>query len=100
MSAYEVSFPNNSLAREFEKHLRKLPTKLQRQVKEKVEALTKAPRPGMKSFKRLSPPISYREWTAHYRMRIGKYRVLYDVDEQKKKVWILSLRKRGKKTYN
>ena len=99
MSPYEVAFPNNSLAGEFEKQLRKLPSKLQRQVKEKVDALTKTPRPGIKSFKRLSPPISYRDWTAHYRIRIGKYRVLYDVDERKKKIWILFLRKRGKKTY-
>ena len=99
MSGYEISFPNDSLAREFEKQTRKLPVKLQKQIKQKVDSLAKNPHPGIKSFKRLSPPVSYKDWTAHYRIRIEKHRILYDVDHQKKIVWILGLRKRGEKTY-
>ncbi|MBA7493700.1 hypothetical protein ES702_04262 [subsurface metagenome] len=99
MPGYKVSFPNNSIAREFEKQARKLPLKLQKQIKQKVDALAENPHPGIKSFKRLSPPLSYKDWTAHYRIRIGNYRILYDVDHQEKIVSILGLRKRGEKTY-
>src|SRR3990172_2791273 len=99
MPLYQVSFPSESLAREFEKELRKLPQKQQKEIKKKVDALAQDPHPGLKSFKRLSPPISYGDWTANYRLRIGDYRVLYDVDQQKKQVSILVLRKRGKRTY-
>lgn len=99
MPLYRVSFPDESLAREFEKELRKLPPKQQKEIKQKVDSLAEDPQPGLKSFKRLSPPISYRDWTANYRIRIGDYRVLYDVDHDKKRVSILVLRKRGKRTY-
>ena len=99
MSGYEISFPSDSLAREFEKHVRKLPLKLQKQIKQKVEALAENSHPGIKSFKRLSPPVFYKNYTARYRIRIGNQRILYDVDHQKKTVWILGLRKRGKRTY-
>ena len=99
MSRYEISFPSDSLAREFEKQVGKLPLKLQKQIKQKVDALAKNPHPGIKSFKRLSPPIFYKNYTAHYRIRIGNQRILYDVNHQKKTVWILGLRKREEKTY-
>ena len=99
MARYQLAFPNVTLAREFEKRLRVLPARLQKQVKQKVNALASNPHPGLKSFKRLSPPISYKDWTAQYRIRIGDWRILYDVDEARKCVWILVLRKRGKKTY-
>ena len=99
MSGYEISFPSDSLAREFEKQVGKLPLKLQRQIKQKVDALAENPHPGIKSFKRLSPPVFYKDYTARYRIRIGNQRILYDVDSQKKTVSILGIRKREEKTY-
>jgi mRNA-degrading endonuclease RelE of RelBE toxin-antitoxin system len=32
-------------------------------------------------------------------MRIRNHRVLYDVEDKRKIVWILALRKRGERTY-
>ena len=34
------------------------------------------------------------QFTARYRLRVGPYRVLYDADDQRKKVVILKLAKR------
>ena len=35
------------------------------------------------------------QFTAEYRLRAGPYRVLYDVDDQRKKVVLLKLAKRN-----
>ena len=65
-----------------------------------IDELKGHPRPfGKKAFKQLKPPIEFQELTAHYRIRIGNYRVLYDVDDQKKIVWLIALRRRAEGTY-
>ena len=79
MPRYEISFPSDSLAKEFQKQVHKLPLKLQKAIKQKVDALVENPHPGIKSFKRLSPPVFYKNYTAHYRIRIGNQRILYKV---------------------
>lgn len=65
-----------------------------------IESLADNPCPyGRKPFKRLSPPVQLYQFTAQYRVRIGDFRVLYDVDHARRIVWILALRKRGEGTY-
>lgn len=97
---YEVKFPNPSLESKFDKVLSKIHQKdIKERIMQEVEKLTDEPRPGGKKFKVLRPPISFHEFTADYRIRIGDYRVLYDVDDEKKIVWILALRKRSEVTY-
>ncbi len=60
-----------------------------------VEKLANNPRPfGEKPFKKLKPLVQFYKYTAQYRIRIGDYRVLYYIDNNKKIVWILTLRKR------
>lgn len=67
---------------------------------EAIEELADNPYPyGERPFKKLRPPVQFYQFTAQYRVRIGNYRVLYDVDDKRKTVWILALRKRGKRTY-
>jgi mRNA-degrading endonuclease RelE of RelBE toxin-antitoxin system len=39
------------------------------------------------------------QFTAQYRLRIGPYRILYDVDDRLKKVILLKLAKRDEQTY-
>lgn len=97
---YKVNFPSGSIEKKFEKKLKKIPPGTQNKIINKVKSLSENPRPfGRKPFKKLKPPLSLYKYTAQYRIRIGDYRVLYDVDDTKKIVWILALRKRGKKTY-
>lgn len=98
---YAVKFPNHSLEKNFEKALLKIhPVSLQEQIMQEVQKLAGNPRPfGEKPFKKLKPPIQLSQYVAQYRIRIGDFRVLYDVDDEKKVVWILALRRRSGKTY-
>lgn len=98
---YAVKFPNSSLGKKFEKALSQIfqPT-LQVKIMDTVEKLSDNPRPyRVKPFRKLKSPIYFYQFVAQYRLRIGDYRVLYDVDDQRKIVWVLALRKRDEETY-
>lgn len=98
---YKVKFPSRSLGNKFYKFLSKIPkVNIQDEIMEEVEKLADNPRPfGKKPFKRLDPPVQFYQFTAQYRIRIGDYRVLYDVSDERKTVWVLALKKRGERTY-
>ena len=98
---YTACFPAPSIQKGFQKVLEDiLPKDLQEAMMKAVEALEENPRPfGRKFFKTISPPVEFYEHVAHYRIRIGDYRILYDVNDERKIVWILALRKRNEKTY-
>jgi len=97
---YSVRFPSVSIRKEFDKALSKVSRRNQLDIMEKVERLARDPRPfGQKFFKCLNPPMELYQLTAQYRLRVGDYRVLYDVDDKKRVVWILALRKRDERTY-
>lgn len=98
---YAVKFPNHSIEKNFEKALLKIhPISLQEQIMQEVQKLPGDPRPfGEKPFKKLKPPIQLSQYVAQYRIRIGDFRVLYDLGDEKETVWILALRRRSEKTY-
>lgn len=97
---YSVRFPTASLEDKFYKALSKINRKLQDEIMNQTAALADNPYPyGKKTFKRLNPPIKLLYYTAQYRLRITDYRVLYDVDEKQKIVWVFVLRKRKEDTY-
>lgn len=98
---YDVRFPTQSIEKKFNKFLLKIPqVKIRDEIMDSIEKLSDNPRPyGEKPFKRLKPPIQFYQFAAQYRIRIGDYRVLYDIDENKKIVWILAIRKRNEKMY-
>ena len=98
---YKVKFPSRSVARKFMKVLEDIPEiYIQEKIMKEVEKLADNPRPfGKKPFKKLKPSVSLYQFVAQYRLRIGNYRVLYDVDDKQKTVWILALRKRSERTY-
>ena len=98
---YKVRFPSHSIEKKFDISLsRILPVNIQDRVMLEIEELANNPRPfDKKLFKQLKPPIQVYRFSAQYRLRIGDYRVLYDVDDKRKIVWILTLRKRSEKTY-
>jgi len=99
--SYQYGFSKPSVEKKFEKALKKIPNStLQDKIIQAVESLKDNPRPfGTKAFKQLKPPIEFQKLTASYRIRIGDYRVLYDVDDKRKIVWLIALRKRGEGTY-
>ena len=97
---YTAKFPNATVEKYFWKEYAKLPQGLQAEILEAIRSLEHDPRPfGQKLFKQLRPPLAVYAHAAQYRIRLGDYRILYDVDDQRKTVWIYVLRKRNEKTY-
>lgn len=98
---YKIKFPNRSIEKEFERTLLNIPHKVtQEKIMQEIEKLANNPRPyGEKKFKKIKPPVEVYSLTAEYRIRIGDYRVLYDINDNKKIVWILVLRKKSERTY-
>ena len=95
---YAVKFPSESIQKKFQKALEGIsPKEIQREIKEKTLSLADNPRPYGEP--KIKPPLEVYSYIAQYRLRIGAYRVLYDVDDKRKTVWILALRKRNERTY-
>jgi len=96
---YEVVFPSERVERSFQKALSKIPADYQVAIVTAIRSLGANPRPKGKRTKRLTGQIIVSRFTAEYRLRIGPYRVLYDVDGQKKRMVLLKLAKRDEETY-
>ncbi len=96
--AYKVLFPSASTQRKFEKSLEDVfPYSCRSDILDKIQKLSIDPRPN--GNPKIRPPVYIYQFIAQYRLRIGEYRVLYDVDDSRKKVWILALRRRRENTY-
>ena len=96
---YNAHFPNHSSEKKFQKGLEAIHSqKIQDEIMKAVESLANHPRPHGEP--KIKPPLIVYQFTAQCRVRVGDYRVLYDVDDKKKVVWILALRKRNERTYN
>ncbi len=65
-----------------------------------LEVLGDNPRPQGKRSKKLTGELIVSRFVVEYRLRVGPYRVLYDIDDQRKKVVLLKLAKRDEQTYN
>ena len=99
MTPYEVGFPGPRFEKDFEKALRRISTPYQLAIREAIQALSEDPRPPGKKVKALAGDVVVRHFTASLRLRVGPYRILYDVDDQNRKVVLLALRKREESTY-
>ena len=97
---YEVVFPSERVERLFQKTLEKIPTNYRTAIIAAVRSLKTNPRPQGKRTKKLIGELIVSRFTAEYRLRVGPYRVLYDVDDQRKKVVLLKLAKRNEQTYS
>lgn len=95
---YEVKFPTKSIEKKFLKILNVIsPKEIREQIKKKVLSLGDNPRPYGEP--KIKPPLEVYSYVAQYRLRVGNDRVLHDVDDKRKTVWILALRKRNERTY-
>jgi mRNA interferase RelE/StbE len=99
--SYKVRFPCKSSEQSFCNRLEAIPSEaIQDRIMDEIQNLGKNPYPyGRKLFKKLKVPVFLFNRTADHRIRVGNYRVLYDVDDKKKVVYILALRARSEKTY-
>ena len=97
---YVAKFPTSAIERHFRKEMERLSRDIQDRIMQAVASLQNDPRPfGAKPFTQLKPPIHVYDYVAQYRIRVGDYRILYDVDDHRKIVWIFALRKRNERTY-
>lgn len=97
---YDLRFPSVSIEEKFRKSLAELSRSMQNGIMAEVEKLSVNPYPyGDKGFRKLKPPMDLYNYVAQYRLRIGDYRVLYDVDSKRRIVWVLALRRRSEQTY-
>lgn len=94
---YRVVYASPANQRHFEKTLARLPAHDQDAVMDAIKGLYQNPRPH--GVTKLEPPVIVSRYTAHYRIKVGHYRVLYDIDDDRKVVFLLVLRKRNEKTY-
>ena len=100
MAVYEVIFPSERTEHQFQKVLEKIPTNYQAAIVEAIRSLSSNPRPPGKRSKKLKGHLIVYHFIAQYRLRVGPYRILYDVDDQRKKVVLLKLLKRDEHTYD
>lgn len=95
---YSVRFPTPSIEKKFQKILEAIPShKIQDEIMKAVENLGANPRPFGEP--KLKPPLIVYQFTAQYRVRVRDFRILYDVDDKHRIVWVLDLRKRNERTY-
>lgn len=81
MSAYKITF-----ARSSRKELQALPTAIAERILSKIDALATTPRPI--GCKKLQGP------TRLWRLRMGDYRIVYDIDDRNGIVDIVIVRHR------
>lgn len=96
---YEVVFPSERVERLFQKSLSKVSADYQQLIVNAIRSLAANPRPEGKRTKKLTGQLVLSQFIAQYRLRIGPYRVLYDVDDRRKTVILLKLAKRDEQTY-
>ena len=98
--AYKVVFPGERVERAFQKSLTKIPAKYKDAIVTAIRLLTANPRSEGKRTKKLAGQLIVSQFTAQYRLRVGPYRLLYDIDDRRKKVILHKLAKRDEQTYN
>ncbi len=94
---YKVVYPTPSIQKKLEKTLKKIPANDQEALMDCIEALAWNPRPH-DSIK-IDPGISISNMIAEYRIRVGDYRILYDIEDSRKTVYVMAIRKRNEATY-
>jgi mRNA-degrading endonuclease RelE of RelBE toxin-antitoxin system len=67
------------------------------EIMDSIIALAANPRPA-NSIK-LDPPVRIFSALAERRLKIGFYRVFYDVHDERRKVYVYGIRRRDKDTY-
>lgn len=94
---YGVRFPSEPIQKKFYRALEIIPLKIQNEIMEAIENLADNPRPVGEP--KLKPPLIVYQYVSQYRLKIRNYRVLYDVDDNRRIVWIFDIRKRNERTY-
>ena len=87
----KLSFRVNESSGRFRSLLDQISTDYREAIVTAIRSLATNRKPQGKRTKKLTGQLIVSHFTAEYRLRIGSYRILYDVDNQRKKVVILNL---------
>lgn len=99
-AAYEIGFPSGRAEQAFEKVLAKVSPKDRQHILDALQRLGTTPRGFGKSFKFLRGTLPVFGHLAQYRLRVGDWRIFYDVDDTRRKVILLAIRRRNEQTYD
>ena len=80
-----------ALTESAEKELHRLPNAMTARIAGRIEKLSANPRPS--GCKKLKGGVN--EW----RIRIGDYRVIYEIDERRQTIWILTIRHGARRNF-
>jgi mRNA-degrading endonuclease RelE of RelBE toxin-antitoxin system len=95
---YKVKFPTVAIEKKFFKELAAVsPRALQERILNTALSLAGNPRP--KGEPKIVPPLEVYHYVAQYRLHVANWRILYDVSDSTKTVWIFALKKRDERTY-
>ncbi|MBF0254206.1 MAG: type II toxin-antitoxin system RelE/ParE family toxin [Candidatus Omnitrophica bacterium] len=96
---YKVVFASPRIGKEFGRALEAIPQKSVRdEIMYKVEELAENPKPFPPNPK-LQGAIPIFGQLAQYRIKVGRYRIFYDVNDRTLTVYVIALRIRDDKTY-
>ena len=83
---YKIILSNQAI-----KHIKDLPKDVKKRVREVLGILSEYPIPVKEcDVKKLKGEMRT------YRIRIGKYRIIYEIDRERKEIWILGISHRKK----
>lgn len=95
---YSVFYASNRVEKEFEKAFKTIPAHDVEAIKKAIKEMKKDPRQSSKKIHAIS--VSNSLPLAQYRIRVGNYRVLYDIDDDKHRVVLLKIARRNERTYS
>ncbi|MDI3466533.1 MAG: hypothetical protein OJF50_005354 [Nitrospira sp.] len=82
---YEVVFPRERVKRAFQKSLEQISADYREAMVTVIRSFATNPKLQGKRTKKLTGQLIVLQFTAPYCLRISPYRILYDVDDQRKK---------------
>jgi len=100
MTPFAAVYASESVKKKCLGFLDRIPKEYRENIYECIAKLQEHPYPTGNLIKKLRSYIDIAGRTAQFRARVGPYRILYDIDEGRKKVILLSIRRRSEKTYN
>ncbi|RMF84745.1 MAG: type II toxin-antitoxin system RelE/ParE family toxin [Nitrospinota bacterium] len=81
------------LSREAEKQLQRLPRDVQHRIARAIDELEKDP------FRGDVLPLKGKKWKGRYRKRVGRYRIIFMLSPQERRIDISAILTRGEQTY-
>ncbi len=95
--SYKVVFNHPAIRRDIEGFLESIPPSDQNEIMEAILKLGHNPRPH--GVIKIRPPVAIHHALAQFRIRQGRYRILYDIDDDRRVVSVIAVRRRREDTY-